>query len=224
MVLPAGVSPAVSGGAGGGLPAGVSPAVSGGCWWWGAGGGESGGVGWFGGGAGGGLPAGVSPAVSGGSAGGAVPAGVGSATSGSVARPAGFMTTTPGLSPPGARRRLSPPSSPAGAAGSHRRVPAAWWRHLRALRRGRPCRSPAPSRVPDELRWRARPCGACAESAVRRCRGRRHWASAPAGRRAPRHRPAPLADVRPSRRRHGAGPASGCPSTEPLSKGDHHLA
>ena len=55
--LPAGVSPAVSGGsaggAGGGLPAGVSPAVSGGsaggARWWVAGGGESGGVGWFGG-------------------------------------------------------------------------------------------------------------------------------------------------------------------------------
>ena len=48
--LPAGVSPAVSGGGAGGVPAGVSPAVSGG----GAGG----------------LPAGVSPTVSGGGAGG----------------------------------------------------------------------------------------------------------------------------------------------------------
>ena len=59
-----------------GVPAGVSPAVSGGsagwCWWWVAGWGESGGVGGSAAGAGGGLPAGVSPAVSGGSAGGLV--------------------------------------------------------------------------------------------------------------------------------------------------------
>jgi Family of unknown function (DUF5631)/Family of unknown function (DUF5632) len=96
--VPAGVSPAVSGGAGGGVPAGVSPAVSGG--------------------AGGGVPAGVSPAVSGGA--GGVPAGVSPAVSGGAgggvpaARPTGFITTTPGLSPPGAPPPATPPSPPAG--------------------------------------------------------------------------------------------------------------
>jgi Family of unknown function (DUF5631)/Family of unknown function (DUF5632) len=98
----AGMSPAVSGGSGGGLPAGVSPAVSGG--------------------SGGGLPAGVSPAVSGGSggatAGGGVPAGASPTTSSTAARPAGFLTTTPGLSPPGA------PPPPAGPPGSSATAPA----------------------------------------------------------------------------------------------------
>jgi hypothetical protein len=114
----AGVSPASSGfatGAGGGA-AGVSPASSG--FATGPGGGAAGvspASSGFATGAGGGGAAGVSPVVSGtptaAGGGSGIAAGSGSATLGAGARPAGFVTTTPGLGPP-ASPMPSTPSTP----------------------------------------------------------------------------------------------------------------
>ena len=210
--LPAGVSPAVSGGSGVvlvvRLPAGVSPAVSGGrrwCWWWVAGRGESGGVG--------------SVGRSGGSAGGG-------------AVPAGWFAES---GPCASRLHDAPRPQPrrctaAGRTSSDCTCRAAWFavrRCRRALLVGLRLRAAAGFAGPGAagLCWWASACAAAAGFAGPGADGLRHWRQyRPPPASAPGPVPSPLL------RRcsalgssgFGGGPPSGPPGmpfTGPRSKG-----